>query len=208
MEIISKKDAKANGVKRYFTGAPCPKGHISERMVSNGGCAKCLSDYALKWHHDNRENAITRMAEWRSKNHDRVVEYSRSYKAENRERFLAGCAAWKAANPERVRASQRAWVLANWEKKRIENQNYRALKKLGEGLSVGLVQRLVRLQKGRCACCAEKVVPEKFHVDHIMPLSKGGEHNDKNIQLLCGRCNLQKHAKHPIDFMQSRGFLL
>jgi len=28
------------------------------------------------------------------------------------------------------------------------------------------------------------------------------------MQLLNAICNLQKHAKHPVDFMQERGFLL
>jgi hypothetical protein len=29
-----------------------------------------------------------------------------------------------------------------------------------------------------------------------------------NVQLLCPPCNLKKHAKDPIQFMQERGFLL
>lgn len=29
-----------------------------------------------------------------------------------------------------------------------------------------------------------------------------------NLQLLCPTCNQQKNAHDPIDFMQSRGFLL
>jgi hypothetical protein len=33
-------------------------------------------------------------------------------------------------------------------------------------------------------------------------------HTDFNVQLLCATCNLNKNAKDPIDFMQSRGFLL
>ena len=41
-EIISRKKAKAKGLKRFFTGIPCKKAnHISERLVSNKGCIKC-----------------------------------------------------------------------------------------------------------------------------------------------------------------------
>ena len=36
----------------------------------------------------------------------------------------------------------------------------------------------------------------------------GGLNADSNMQLLRAECNLQKSAKHPVDFMQSRGFLL
>ena len=42
MEIIQRKEAKILGLKRYFTNKPCPKGHISERMVSNKCCIQCL----------------------------------------------------------------------------------------------------------------------------------------------------------------------
>jgi 5-methylcytosine-specific restriction endonuclease McrA len=49
---------------------------------------------------------------------------------------------------------------------------------------------------------------DNYHIDHIMPLALGGSNTDDNIQLLRQRCNNQKCAKHPVDFMQSRGFLL
>ena len=41
-----------------------------------------------------------------------------------------------------------------------------------------------------------------------MPLARGGKHEASNLQLLCPPCNMSKNAKHPIDFMQQRGFLL
>lgn len=40
--IISRKDARAQGLKRYFTGEPCKSGHVSERAVSNGNCLECF----------------------------------------------------------------------------------------------------------------------------------------------------------------------
>jgi len=49
---------------------------------------------------------------------------------------------------------------------------------------------------------------DDFHMDHIMPIALGGSNTDDNMQLLRKECNLQKQAKHPIDFMQSRGLLL
>ena len=40
------------------------------------------------------------------------------------------------------------------------------------------------------------------------PLALGGSNDKANLQLLCPTCNAKKSAKHPIDFMQSRGLLL
>lgn len=47
-KIISRKDAKAKGLKHYFTGKPCPKGHVSERFVSKYNCVECCSEQNKK----------------------------------------------------------------------------------------------------------------------------------------------------------------
>jgi 5-methylcytosine-specific restriction endonuclease McrA len=74
-------------------------------------------------------------------------------------------------------------------------------------LSKDISQKLFKIQNGLCACC-RKPLGDNFHLDHIMPMALGGSNTDDNIQLLRSRCNQQKHAKHPVDFMQERGFLL
>jgi len=41
-EIISRKDALAKGLKKYFTGQPCLKGHVAERRtLSPCECVEC-----------------------------------------------------------------------------------------------------------------------------------------------------------------------
>lgn len=45
----------------------------------------------------------------------------------------------------------------------------------------------------RCACCgmeSERRAP--FHVDHILPMNKGGKSVPDNLQILCHRCNGRK----------------
>ncbi len=41
MQIISRKEAKEQGLKRYFTGKSCKHGHISERWVGSHSCVEC-----------------------------------------------------------------------------------------------------------------------------------------------------------------------
>lgn len=42
MKIISRKDARALNLPRFYTGEPCIKaGHIHQRYTVNGGCVAC-----------------------------------------------------------------------------------------------------------------------------------------------------------------------
>lgn len=41
MNVIDRKQAKAEGRLYYFTGKPCPKGHVSKRYVSTRKCSAC-----------------------------------------------------------------------------------------------------------------------------------------------------------------------
>lgn len=41
MEPITRQEAVARGLSRYFTGKPCESGHVSERQVGNGTCLGC-----------------------------------------------------------------------------------------------------------------------------------------------------------------------
>ena len=41
MQIISRSEAKAKGLKRFFTGKPCKHGHVAERYVGSSGCVEC-----------------------------------------------------------------------------------------------------------------------------------------------------------------------
>ena len=36
--------ARASGATRYFTGLPCPRGHIAERQTANATCVECLNE--------------------------------------------------------------------------------------------------------------------------------------------------------------------
>ena len=38
---------------------------------------------------------------------------------------------------------------------------------------------------------------EKFHVDHYIPISKGGKHEKSNLRISCSRCNFSKGGRIP-----------
>lgn len=185
-----------------------------------GTCRACDSARKLQWERDNKDRvkaSLERRKESISKRHaayyaknadllkakaalhyhsniEKQKEARREYFLRNREKFLERATAWRIANPERRQAI---------------NQNRRARKKANGGrLSSDIVKKLLKLQRGLCAACRCTLSKSGKHLDHVIPLSRGGENSDVNVQLLCPTCNSQKSASHPIDFMQRKGFLL
>jgi len=147
---------------------------------------------------------------WAEKFPEKIREKARRYYARNPEKCRARAVAYYAEFKEKA-AERRNKYRANPEYRAIDQNNQirrraRIASSAGS-LSLGIVEKLILAQKGKCACCGE-ILGDDYHLDHIMPLALGGKHEDSNIQLLHARCNLQKHSKHPVDFMQQRGFLL
>jgi len=70
--IIVRKDARALGLTRYYNGKPCPHGHVTERLVSNGTCLKCQPDRTKAHTAANRDKANVRDRRWRANNPEAI----------------------------------------------------------------------------------------------------------------------------------------
>jgi 5-methylcytosine-specific restriction endonuclease McrA len=117
-------------------------------------------------------------------------------------------AEYAAKNPEKVRAAKRAWSQANPDAVKSKTRNRRARKKaIGGTHTAEDIQDIHRLQKGKCAICRKKL-GEKYDVDHVVPIAKGGSNARSNLQLTHPLCNQRKNRKDPLDHMRSLGFLL
>ena len=176
------------------------RGHVRELGKIAAAKRRSTPDGMIK----NREASN----KYYAANQEKAKAAATIYRVLNREKFNATIAEWRRKYPERQRAANAAWNSAHPKQRRIYGQNRRARSSKSNGvLSARLSDKLFLLQKGRCPCCNQPLGVD-FHLDHRMPLALGGSNTDDNMQLLRAICNLQKNAKHPIDFMQSRGFLL
>jgi 5-methylcytosine-specific restriction endonuclease McrA len=169
-----------------FVGKPCGKGHDGTRYVSNNQCVDC----SRGWYEANRERKSREYLERKDSIKERKAARAKQYYRENRERLLAQQKAYYESNKE-------MWLLKAHKRRAAGMPTH---------VRVADIRRLEILQRGLCAVCKTKL--DKYHIDHIAPLSKGGKHEFENLQLLCAPCNLTKHAKDPITFMQSNGYLI
>jgi hypothetical protein len=94
-DIIGRDEAKALGLKRYFTGKPCKHGHVAERYAG-GPCVECIREQRREWRAANLEKA-------REKDRERT----RKHRAADPERVRENWRRWRAANLEPVREGDR-----------------------------------------------------------------------------------------------------
>jgi 5-methylcytosine-specific restriction endonuclease McrA len=221
--IIPRAQAKAAGLKRYFSGKVCPRGHVADRFVVSYNCVECHEE----WKRANPDKYRAAIKRWEEANAEEYRANRKIYREANRERRQAATAAWREANRDRVRAVNRSYQKANpdlvarikaeWadrnseaekERKRLLTARRRAQKRGSVGhYTAEQIQGLLMAQKCRCAnCCVS--IRDSYHIDHVVPLARGGSNDIRNIQLLCRPCNLRKAAKDPLDFARENGRLL
>lgn len=206
---IRRKVARAQGLMRYFTGKPCKNGHVDERQVSNGVCVSCFKDILRKYRGSHYDITLERNKKYRQDNPEWTKEQNRKFYASHKEQHSEQAKIWRSKNIEKVKGDKRRWRIENPEKVRALHRNRKARKRNNGGSHRGAdILDILRMQKSKCAYCRILLKNKMYHVDHIIPLSKGGGNGRRNLQILCAPCNLSKSKLDPLDFMRKKGKLL
>ena len=161
-----------------------------------------------KWQAENPEQNKACKKLWKKSNLKKVNTTRRAYYAAHPEVARARRREWGAANPEKVKAMSKAYLAEHPEKYRAYANKRRArkLNQLGV-VSKGISLRLLASQEYRCVTCETDIrPPQPYHLDHIIPLARGGMHEDSNLQCLCPTCNLSKGAKLPAEWAEVNHF--
>lgn len=165
-KIISRIEARERGLTRYYTGKPCKHGHISSRFSSSCTCVLCFN--------------IAQRKKLRKSNAERKRKYRQKY-----------------VNKARVKNAEYGKLhrLRHPDKSRARVSNRRARGRNAEGIYTGDdIKFMMESQGSVCnsSWCNASLLNNKYHVDHKLPLSRGGSNWPINLQLLCPSCNDRK----------------
>jgi len=57
-----------------------------------------------------------------------------------------------------------------------------------------------KIAKGICYYCGRKFKPSELTMDHVVPLSRGGDSEKINIVACCKECNTKKRSCLPVEW--------
>lgn len=123
-------------------------------------------------------------------------QHNETYYANHREEEKARATAYQKADPERARttnrrAKKRYRQTPGGKAAAIRSVHLRRSKVKGR-IDWAAWERKCR-SIGKCVLCG--VTDKPLTIDHIIPISKGGTNDTRNLQPLCRSCNARKHAK-------------
>lgn len=180
MLIISRKEAKEQGLKYYFTGKECLNGHISKRRTVRGDCLQCIRDRDLQSYKKNPSKFKERQKCFYQENRIRIIERSSKYQQKNnhkrRERMLSDP---KLSMAHRARSRiQKALSRGGFSKK---SKTHEML-----GCSWDEFRIHIERQFSKGMSWDNK---EKWHIDHIIPLASAK--TEKELAALAHFTNLR-----------------
>ena len=180
----NRKEAQKLGIKYYFTGQPCIRGHVVLRKTK-GSCVECLqedwvkdnanrskkpkteaSKAAGKRYYEKNKEAVKARANARSK--DEINQYRKKHKEKNPDYYKA----LTSVRKRRHRDATPKWITTGHK----------------------LAMRQLYLQ----AMELTKITGERYVVDHIVPLISDavcGLHVPWNLRVITQEENLRKSNK-------------
>lgn len=183
-----------------------------ELHVSRSALCRLLNvSYKLVMLNESEEmhqKEISYCTSWRQNYPDRQKESSRKWHQNNLLSARKGRLAYYYKNKETSLEKHRIWCSNNKEKCQLQNKRWlkehpeqhreishrRRARKAGAQGTCSAEQAVARIAfyGGMCAYC--HVAPHE-HLDHVIPLSRGGTNWPANLRPACARCNISKKDK-------------
>lgn len=165
--------------------------------------------YNQDWLKENKQLHAIMCKNWVAENKEHYIVYNKSYRQS--ERGIRKRKEWEKRNKKIIRVKRKKWELENEEHLFISRKKYREenkdkvreLKKVSEAK-----RRAVKIKAShKLTFTEEQLIKQyykhstrlqnklgiEFHVDHIVPLSRGGLHHPSNLQVVPARWNMRKH---------------
>ena len=166
------------------------------RAANREQLRKDKAAWHVKHYKANQAKEVKRQAIYRETHREIVRARNRAWARANYAKDpIAGAAraaAWRAAHPARIKTILSTYRKRHPEKTREKGLRQNARRRGAAGRATAAqIQARVDLYGGRCAYCERSYE----HIDHVIPLAKGGSNWPSNLVPACAKCNHRKKDK-------------
>lgn len=172
---------------------------------------KAIAEKALAYYYANRKEILFKKRAYTQQTKVHKRQYNQAYRAANLEILKAKAKERNARTLEQRRISQRAYWEKNkskcaaWRKayrqrhpdRKTALENKRRAMERNAPTDVTGSARFYAWIKNQdfvtCTYCGTYISGSAVHIDHIVPISRGGHHAPDNFCVSCGPCNSSKH---------------
>lgn len=179
--------------------------------MAHGLCGRCYQRQYMRARRatpegldESRRRSLAYQQRLRIENPEKGRQASRIYRARHPERVRMAWLRWEQAHPERARQVERESVRRYAQR---FPEKVRRLRVLGKQrwrsrLLAAFIEDvdpdvLIVRDQGVCWICLGTVAPTEVSVDHVLPLSLGGEHSYANVRLAHTLCNVRRGTRPP-----------
>jgi hypothetical protein len=179
--LVTKKDAQASGLTKYFTGVACKRGHMTERRTSSSDCVECSKirqqteqnrQHKKDHYEKNKEQVLTRAKNNYEQNKVEKIAYSIEYQRKNSKKIYQRN---KVALEQKIKDSP--WLTMHL---RLRSGISQALRRTGNSQKPSRTMDITGCSHAQLKEHIEKQFlkgmtwgnRDQWHIDHITPISK------------------------------------
>lgn len=158
-------------------------------------CKVCNKARGAAWRKNNLDRERENNRKWRLEHPEQSRATRHAYYEEHIEQHRALGKKWNRRNRKRVNALSREWAKAHPEQIRKNAHCRRARIRNATGSHTAMDIIVLNInQRNKCAYCGCSL-GDDYHVDHVIPLSRGGSDDFDNLALACPHCNASKNDR-------------
>ena len=164
-------------------------------------CKTCESSQKQKYYQNNKSIIIEKNKKYKA-NEDKEASKLYKQKYNKSEKGKITRAKYYQNNKEKLKERSKNYKKSeNGKLSSAATSNKRRADKIGSSDNTITAQTLcdlLTMQSNKCYYCS--IILDKNvnkHLDHYMPISKGGTHSISNVVWSCSKCNLTKSATIP-----------
>ena len=194
-------------------GEDKPFSEYSKKKQSKDGhrndCKACVSEYMKARHEANREREIAKSKAYYEANRERDLANKRAHYKANRDEVLSRNRAYYGTKRSEILSQKRGYYEMNKDDFLARNTRRKRLI-AGAKQEPYLREDIFEQDNWTCQLCQEPINPElkwpesgSASIDHIIPLSLGGDDTPANVQAAHLSCNQGKGNRVELEDLQA-----